>query len=63
MMRLGEAPMSCAAVVKSSSRRERIFERTARAKPGQSRKPSITEIPAKTPIGLQVAGSKAEKVA
>ena len=60
MTRRGRAPRSTAAVQKSSSRRARSFERTARASPVQSRKPRMMVIPRKTPIGLQVTGSAAE---
>jgi hypothetical protein len=45
MTRAGEAPMSWAAVQKSSSRSDKSLERTARAKPGQSSKPRMMVIP------------------
>src|SRR3546814_8623164 len=62
MMRAGEAPISCAAVVKSSSRSDRNLARTARASPGHSSRPMMMQMPAKTPTGLQVTGSSAESV-
>jgi len=45
IMRLGVAPISCAAVVKSSSRKASSFERTARASPVQSTSPKMIVIP------------------
>ena len=57
----GRAPIRTAAVQKSSSRSARSFERTARAKPVQSRKPRITVMPRNTPIGLQVTGRAADR--
>src|SRR3546814_8329837 len=62
MMRAGEAPISCAAVVKSSSRSDRNLARTARASPGHSSRPMMMQMPAKTPTGLQVTGRSAASV-
>ena len=45
MMRCGLAPISWAAVQKSSSRRASSLERTARARPVQSSRPRISVIP------------------
>ena len=45
IMRAGEAPMSWAAVQKSSSRSDSSLERTARANPGQSSNPRMMVIP------------------
>ena len=45
MTRDGEAPISTAAVAKSSSRSAKSLERTARAKPVQSSSPRITVMP------------------
>ena len=45
MIREGRAPISSAAVQKSSSRSERSLERTARARPVQSRRPKISVMP------------------
>ena len=61
MTRAGRAPMSTAAVAKSSSRSASSLERTARASPVQSTRPRITVMPRNTPMGLQVTGKAADR--
>ncbi len=58
--REGFAPISTAAVAKSSSRSASSFERTARPSPVQSMRPRITVMPMKTPMGLHVTGKAAD---
>ena len=60
MMRCGRAPINCAAVQKSSSRKARSFERTARARPGQSSRPKMMVMPKNIKIGDQVTGKAAD---
>ena len=59
MIRPGPAPMRRAAWANSSSRKERTFERTARARPVQSTSPRMSVMPKKTHRGSQVTGSTA----
>ncbi len=61
MMRAGFATIISAALTYSSSRKDRNFDRTARARPGQSKIPNIIDIIKNTATGPQWDGTAADK--